>query len=45
MKEKVVKCPMCGFPKGEACDLMVKKTEEKDIICCCERLQNRSVIK
>ena len=45
MKEKIVKCPMCGFPKGEECDLMVKNPEKRDIICCCERLQNRSVIK
>jgi hypothetical protein len=45
MKEKVIKCSMCGFPKGEECDLMVVKPGEKEIICCCEQLQNKSVNK
>lgn len=44
MNEKVVKCPMCGLPKGEDCDLMVGKGE-KTLVCCCERLQKKSVKK
>ena len=45
MREKVEKCPMCGYPKGESCDLMVGKGGEKTLVCCCERLQKKSVKK
>ena len=31
MNEKVEKCPMCGLPKGEDCDLMVGKGEAKKV--------------
>ncbi len=42
MNEKVEKCPMCGLPKGEDCDLMVVKGGEKTLICCCERLHKKN---
>jgi hypothetical protein len=45
VKEKVEKCPMCGFPKAEDCDLMVGKGENKTLICCCDRLLKKSVKK
>jgi hypothetical protein len=45
MKEKVEKCPMCGFPVEEDCDLMVGKGVDKTPICCCDRLQKKSVKK
>ena len=45
MKEKTEKCPMCGFPKEEDCGLMVGKSEDMTVICCCDRLQKKSVKK
>ncbi len=45
MNEKVEKCPICTYPKGESCDLMVGKGGEKTLSCCCERIQKKSVKK
>ena len=45
MNEKTMKCPMCGLPKGEDCDLMISKGGEKTLYCCCETLQKKSVKK
>ena len=45
MKEKVEKCPMCGLPKEENCGLMVGRSGDKMPVCCCERLQKKSVKK
>ena len=45
MNEKTMKCPMCGLPKGEDCDLMVGKSGKTTLVCCCERLQKKSVKK
>ena len=45
MNEKVVKCPLCGLSKGEDCDLMVSKSGQKTLVCCCERLDKVSVKK
>jgi len=43
MNEKVIKCPICGYPKADECDLMVSKGGAKTLVCCCERLQKKSV--
>lgn len=45
MNEKVEKCPMCGLPKEENCDLMVGKAKDGAAVCCCTRLQKKSVKK
>jgi len=43
MNEKVVKCPYCGLPKGEDCDLMTGKSGDKTLVCCCDHLQKANI--
>ncbi len=45
MSKKVEKCPMCGLPKEEDCDLMTGKDKTGAAVCCCTRLQKKSVKK
>ncbi len=45
MNQKVVKCPMCSITKGEDCDLMVSKTGQKTLVCCCDRLEKATIKK
>jgi len=45
MSEKTLKCPMCGLPKETKCDLMVGKDAKGASICCCTRLEKKSINK
>ena len=45
MKENVEKCPMCGLQMDDDCAFMMIKGENKALVCCCERLQKKSVKK
>ncbi len=43
-KREVINCPSCDVvAKGEVCELMTVKKQEKDrlIVCCCESLAKR----
>jgi hypothetical protein len=45
MSQKAEKCPMCGLQKEENCDLMAGKDKQGVAVCCCTRLQKKSVKK
>jgi len=45
MSKTTEKCPMCGLPKEEICDLMTGKDKNNVAVCCCARLQKKSVKK